>query len=288
MNALSTDIVTRIRNHFPDVELVQLSGDGTPTHHWGIKRCDTGEFFGPAVRQGYVPHTTEDICALVEACEPVLGRTGDVQMGWHGGHTVMIQPEDEHIIEATKNDTVFPRVIVKAVYGQVFTATLGMYRSLCTNLSMFHQIAGMTVKIRHTTGLRSKMGDLIEDFHLLSGRVDDMAVAIKQMVDNKVRLADYLNEIYPMPSQFATDRQINSHRRRTEQIIRRIQNERARLGMDGDLQEVTGWEAFNGVQGYIQHDQRRRNNPGTFTRAMLALTDPRVAQAQHLAIAMSA
>ena len=33
------------------------------------------------------------------------------------------------------------------------------------------------------------------------------------------------------------------------------------------------WMADNGIQGYVQHDQRRHGRPGNFARALLALDD---------------
>lgn len=287
MNALSVDMLSRVRNFFPDVRKVQLIGDEQLTHHYGLQRLDNNEFFGPSVSANYCLHTTEDICALVEAVEPVLGKTGDIQMGFRDGHYVIIQPTREHLIRATHNDEVFPRVILSARYGNVFTATLGMYRSVCSNLSMFHQQNGMTVKIRHTSGLRDKMADLIEDFHMLSKGIDNLEETIHTMVNRKVILADFINAIYPMPSEFDTPRTHSNHRRLFDKIVRRIAVERSKLG-DNRLptNEVTAWEAYNGVQGYVQHDKSRKGSVGTFDRAIIALSDTHVARAQHLALTM--
>ena len=48
---------------------------------------------------------------------------------------------------------------------------------------------------------------------------------------------------------------------------------------------VTAWEAFNGVQGYVQHDAKRHGRPSEFTRAIVALRDPAVVRAHDLAMA---
>lgn len=288
MNAMSSSISDRIDNYYPDVALDQLYGpDMQATPHYGLRRLDTGKYFGPAVKSNFCMHTKDDVRAIFEAVEPIFGDVADVELGWYDGHFMSLQPSKEYCIEATLNDTVFPRVIVSAQYGRVFTATLGMYRSVCTNLSIFRSMSEFTVKLRHTSSLRSRMNDLIEDFHILAKGKDHLEHTIHQMVNRDVQLAAFLADIYPTPAESASDRAKSMHERRIGKIIRRIQNERVSLGQrKTDLQVVTGWEAYNAVQGYIQHDARRRGNPGTFDRAIKALSDPRVAQAQHLALTM--
>jgi hypothetical protein len=50
---------------------------------------------------------------------------------------------------------------------------------------------------------------------------------------------------------------------------------------------VTGWEAFNAVQGYVQHDSIRRGRPTEMERIVRALHDGKVAQAERLALTMA-
>lgn len=289
MTPLSSSIVERVRNFFPDVTKSRLySPDMKETPHCGLFRNDTGECFGPAVSEGYTLHTTDDICALVEASEPVLGDCGDVQLGFRDGHYVSIQPTREHLITIHRNDKVFPRLIVTARYGEAFTATIGLFRIVCSNLAIFNKVAGTTVRIRHTDSLRSKMADLIEDFHTLRNGVGNLELAIKEMADRKVRLADFLDGIYGTPLTGASERSITMHRNRTESIVRRLMRERVQLGDSAnDIGTVSAWEAFNAVQGFVQHDARRKGRPGDFDRAILAMSDPKVLQAQHLALTMA-
>jgi hypothetical protein len=289
MAALSNDIVTRVRTFFPDVAKMPLfSPDMKATPHCGLFRNDTGECFGPAVSAGYELHTTDDICALVEAAEPVLGECGDVQLGFRDGHYVSIQPTKEHLIRIHERDEVFPRLIVTARYGNAFTATLGIFRVVCRNLAIFNKVAGTTVRIRHTFSLRSKMNELIEDFQMLKSGVGTLEQTIKEMADRKVRLAEFLDGIYGTPQQGASERSITMHRNRTEQIVRRIMQERTALGeRSDDIAMVSAWEAFNAIQGFVQHDARRKGRPGDFDRAIMAMSDPKVLQAQHLALTMA-
>jgi hypothetical protein len=77
------------------------------------------------------------------------------------------------------------------------------------------------------------------------------------------------------------------HRNRTEQIVRRLMREQVALGEPTAINEVSAWAAFNAVQGFIQHDSRRKGKPGDFDRAIMALSDAKVLQAQHLAMTMA-
>jgi hypothetical protein len=108
------------------------------------------------------------------------------------------------------------------------------------------------------------------------------------MADRKVRLAEFLDGIYGTPQQGASERSITMHRNRTEQIVRRIMQERTALGeRSDDIAMVSAWEAFNAIQGFVQHDARRKGRPGDFDRAIMAMSDPKVLQAQHLALTMA-
>jgi hypothetical protein len=48
--------------------------------------------------------------------------------------------------------------------------------------------------------------------------------------------------------------------------------------------EVSAWEAYNAIQGYVQHDASRRGNPSDIDRVILAAADPAVLRAEHLAL----
>ena len=289
MSALPLSISQRVRNFFPDVTKANLySPDMKKTPHCGLFRNDTGECFGPAVSEGYTLHTTDDICALVEASEPIFGEVGDVQLGFRDGHFVSIQPTRENLITIHKRDEVFPRLIVTAKYGQAFTATIGLFRVVCSNLAIFNKVGGTTVRLRHTDSLRSKMADLIEDFNLLRSGIGNLETAIREMADRKVRLAEFLDGIYGTPAVGASERSVTMHRNRTTQIVQRLMREQAQLDeRSDDIGMVSAWAAFNAVQGFVQHESRRRGTPGDFDRAILAFTDPKVQAAQHLALTMA-
>jgi hypothetical protein len=79
------------------------------------------------------------------------------------------------------------------------------------------------------------------------------------------------------------------HKHRTEAFFRRLSSERMTTGRGplGSDFVVTGWEAFNAIQGYTQHDSIRRGRPTEMERIVRALHDHRVAHAERLALTMA-
>jgi len=48
---------------------------------------------------------------------------------------------------------------------------------------------------------------------------------------------------------------------------------------------VSAWEAYNAVQGYVQHDASRKGSPSDFSRIIGASRDMSVKKAETLALA---
>ena len=128
------------------------------------------------------------------------------------------------------------------------------------------------------------MDELIEQFQSLRDAWGSMTEAIVLMQSREVNLAEFLNEIYPYP---ATERSRKTHEKRTASIFNRIYRERLATGRPviENTWIVSNWEAYNGVQGHVQHEQARRGNPSDFRRAMLAASDKHVLKAEALAVA---
>jgi hypothetical protein len=288
MNVQTSGIADQVRNFFPGVVKLPLFGpEGMKSPHYGLFRSDTSEGFGPAVSNLFIPHTSEDVVALVEATESVFGDAAKVDLGFRGGHYVAVTPSADLRREAFDRDTVWPRLIIQARYGETFRATMGVYRDVCRNLHMMRSVTGTSVTIRHTSGLREKMNELIADFGSLRGSWDTLVQRMQLMARTQVRLAEFLDQMYPI-SPDATERSVSRHRSRTEAIIRRIMRERVALGVTKEsLHEVSAWEAFNGLQGYIQHDKTRKGRVGDFDRAILAMEDTTVAKAESLLLSMA-
>jgi hypothetical protein len=288
MNVQTSGIADQVRAFFPDVVKMPLFGpEGMKSPHYGLFRSDTSDGFGPSVSSQFVPHASEDVVALVEATESVFGDAAKVELGWRNGHYVAVTPSDHLRREACDRDTVWPRLIIEAQYGESFRASMGVWRDACRNLHLMRSVQGTTVTIRHTSGLRDKMNELLADFSSLQGSWDTLVARMQLMARTPVRMAAFLDQMYPMVEN-PTEQQVNRHRSRTEKIIRRIMRERTALGNTNEnLQEVSAWEAWNGIGGYIIHDKTRRGNPGTFDRAILAMDDNVLAKAENLLLTMA-
>jgi hypothetical protein len=287
-------IAEQVRTAFPfNVTREPLySGDGATTHYHGLFRDDTGEPVSRhSVCSGYEPHTTDDIVALVEAASEAFGG-GDavVRARFSHGHQVIVAPSNSHrqAIFGTR-DNLFARVNISAGYdGRAVQASLNAYRDACRNLMMLRKVAGVTQTIRHTSNLRPEMDDLIETFGYLAARWNDVGNAAREMEQREVRLVGFLDRIYGQPDERSLAG-ITRHRNRTEAIVRRLFRERMQTGRPdlGNEMIVTGWEAYNAVQGYHQHDATRRGNPSDIERALLALDNQQVAKAERLVYEMA-
>jgi hypothetical protein len=292
----TVSVVEKVREQYNfSVDKFPLSGpDNLRTPFYGLFRSDNNESVGIAVKSVYVPHTTDDVVALVEASMAAFECEVTVQCGFDDGHQLVAAPSKDYRLsvfckdrDSTSEDSIFPRVSIRAGYdGKAFTASLGYYRDLCKNLHIMRCVRGMSVSIRHTSKLRSKMDDLIIQFQQLKKSWVTLDSLIRNMSQRQVNLVDYLNAIYPQPTE-TEGRAVTMHRNRTELIVRRLQNEYQALGKGLLPQDhmVSAWDAFNAVQGYTQHDSIRRGNPTSFQRAMMAQSNAAVLKAEELALA---
>ena len=132
--------------------------------------------------------------------------------------------------------------------------------------------------------LRGKMDALIKQFGMLRQSWDKVTARIDQMQSETVNMVEFLNSVYGEPSS-DQGRGLTIHKNRTEAIFTRLHNERIASGrptMKNDW-TVSKWEAFNAVQGYVQHSATRRGGEhGAFARAIFALNDPVVVKAENL------
>lgn len=298
MNVQTSGIADRMREQFPEVIKARLSGpDGMPTPHYGLFNMTTGAGFGPAVKEQFVPHSTEDVIALCEAAEAAFGEAAEVDCGFNGGHHVVIQPSKQERLNVFDggNDSCWPRLLIRGVYGECFRATVGYYRDACRNLAIMRQVSGTSVVIRHTSGLRSQMDDLIATFGSLQGGWTALSARLRQMEQMRVGLAAFLDRVYPLADD-ASEATVTRHRNRTEVIVRRIMQERVATGRTSedltpvsliDRQTVSAFEAYNAVQGYAQHTKTRKGRVAAFDRAILAFSDPIVAAAERAAFEMA-
>jgi hypothetical protein len=75
-----------------------------------------------------------------------------------------------------------PRIVIDAGYGgQAFRASLGLYRDVCRNMMIMRQAEGTNVAIRHTSGLRLQMDELIETFASLEAGWGNLALVAQRV-----------------------------------------------------------------------------------------------------------
>lgn len=274
-----------------DVQKFPLSGpDGMKTPHYGLflgSQC-----IGFACKRNYNPHTREDIKTLLTAAIPAFPSAIEdmhVSAYWTGdAHVVSLAPSREYRKAVFGSDTIWPRLLIHAGYdGSSFKASLGFYRDACRNMAVIRSTGrGCSAAIRHSSHLRDKLDDLRLTFAKLANGWNSVVETAQQMESRSVQLASFLAQVYPMPDD-ATRRIRETHEQRIAKIIRRIQSERLQLrGTIGSLETATAWEAWNGVQGYVQHERRRHGRPSQFARAIMALDDSAVARAMELALAV--
>jgi len=293
METTMNNVQEKVVNAFNfQIEKFPLSGpDGLRTPFYGLFRSDSNQIVGRAVTKSYVPHQTDDVLAITEAASKALGEDIDVKCHFRDGHFVEIAPPPSYrrAIFGTA-DNVFPRCIVNAGYdGRAFKASLGFYRDLCSNLHIPKSTGlAMSMKINHTSKLRSFMGEMIEGFRGLGDSWDTMVEQIRFMQNREVNIVDFLNEIYPQPED-DSKRAVTMHKNRTEAILRRLMNERHKSGRPeiASDRKVSAWEAFNAVQGYVQHESTRRSGfNNDMDRMILASKDKAVFAAERLALAL--
>jgi len=296
MQVLSTQVSQKVSDSFNfTVDKFPLSGpDGMRTPWYALFRSDSESVVGNgSVTARYVPHQTDDVLALVESAAEAFDGEIDVNCHFREGHYVSIQPtKHDRLSVFGERDNIWPRVIINAGYdGKAFRATMGYYRDACSNLAMMTKVSGTTVSIRHTSGLRSKMNDLIATFGVLKDSWATLTDVIQNLESRDVQMVNFLNSIYPEPAADATQRAATVHRMRTEAIFKRLQSERFRTGrpaMDDGF-TVSAWEAYNAVQGYVQHDaQAKTGFKSDFDRILRASRDANVRKAESLVMELVA
>ena len=303
-NIQSSDVSASVRADFDfTVDKFPLFGpDNMPTDQYGLFRSDTGYLKGvKSVSPRYVPHSTEDVCALVDAAAEAFDGEIDCKTHFRSGHYVNIMPTQEErtaIYGNADTDNLWPRIIINAGYdGKAFSATMGYYRDACRNLAMMRQVSGTTVSIRHTSGLRDHMSELIATFNTLKDSWSSLTDVIQRLESVEVRMTDFIDQIYGRPTDAQLQRSasgekvraVTTHANRTEAIWKRLNKERNITGRPAMTNVVSAWEAYNAIQGYVQHDaQAKEGFKGEFDRILRASKSAEVRAAEKLALELAA
>lgn len=291
MMTITENAVETIRNEFNfSIDKFPLSGpDQMKTEWYGLFRSDNCQPVGTgSVTSRYTPHQTDDVIALVEAAQEAFEGEVSVKCHFRDGHFVAVEPTKDYrrSIFGTE-DNIFPRLLINASYcNKAFSACMGYYRDVCKNMHIMRSVESTTQTIRHTSGLRSKMDELVKTFSRLRGSWSELTETIEVMSNRQVNMVQFLNAIYGEP-ETESGRGATMHKNRTEAIFKRLQGELTLLGkpMTNDFM-VSGWDAFNAIQGHVQHTATRKGEfNNSFDRMLLSLNDPAVKEAERLVLA---
>lgn len=298
----SSDVSASVRSAFDfTVDKFPLFGaDNMPTDQYGLFRSDTGYLNGvKSISKQYVPHTTDDVCALVEAASTAFDGDLDLNCHWRNGHYVSINPtkEKRRSIFGT-TDNIWPRIMLRGGFdGKGFKATMCFQRDLCDNMSMLEQVEATSTSIRHSSNLRMKMDELIQTFEGLKAGWDNLTEVAANMQSRTVNRLDYVREVFAdrMPSQEqltllainpnAKIRALKTWDNMLKAMSDRINAEAIKSGRAVGREEISAWEAYNMVQGYVQHDaQAKTGFKDQFSRILRAANDKHVKRAAQLAM----
>ncbi len=149
-----------------------------------------------SVTDRYTPHQTEDVIALVDACESVFDEASQVKTHFRNGHYVSVAPSDDYRRSIYgSRDNIFPRLIIRGGYDRsAFNVTLGIYRDACQNLAMLRSVTETYQSIRHTSGLRFAMDELVAQFQTLKDGWQTLENLVHGMQAAEVSMVDFLNE----------------------------------------------------------------------------------------------
>ena len=239
-----------------------------------------------SVSKKYRPHQLSDIIAMVESVSSVWGDVVLDKCRWRYGHHLSLTPSLEARVEIKKNDGIFPRIIIDAPYDGVFRASIGFYRDLCKNMAMMGSVQSTSVTIRHTARLDEHMQELIGKFSNLKLAWSSVLSACQEMENKKVSLRGVLESaLGPRPVE--EGRSLNSWVKKASKIQEIAARETYQLTGERLIrsEQLTGWIAFNAVQGYMQHHTRRQGQPTADARAFMALNDDVVRRAEAYILA---
>ena len=292
MEATETTVLDSVKASFPfSVDKYPLSGpDGMRTDLYGLFRSDNAEHVGKPCSKNYVPHQSDDVVALVEAAGEAFEGIGHTKCTFRNAHHVCVSPSrDQRRAIFGTADNIFPRFMIRGGYdGRGFLATMGFYRDACDNLAMLRQVEGTSVSIRHGSGLREKMDDLIQTFSVLKQSWATLSDVITELQSRELNMPEFLDQVYGQPDE-DSKRSKTIHENRTKAIFRRMSRERFITGRGhSDGFGVSAWEAYNAIQGYVQHDASRKGSPSDFDRVIAASNDQYVRKAEKITMELLA
>ena len=115
-----------------------------------------------------------------------------------------------------------------------------------------------------------------------------VSTKIEGMESRTVKVTDFLAMVFGTPDP-DSQKALTINKNRNAAIMRRLVSERSTTGRQTIQNgEVSLWEAYNGVQGFIQHDATRKNSATDLARIVMASEDKFVAIAEKYALQLAA
>ena len=288
-------VSSAVESAFPfECSKQRLTGpEGVQTPFYGIFRSDNWETVGNTCSSRYVPHTTDDVKALAEACSHAYDHDVNINCHFRDGHHVTMAPTNAEMLKVYGSDVVFPRIAIAFRYdGKACKASMALFRPICKNMEMFHTVKSCHVSIRHTSNLRNQMDSLIDTFSNLRNSWTDLSAVIETMESRSVRMTEFLDSVYgPAPTESGRGR--TQHENRTRAIFERLERERMQTGRGlmtrANNFQVSGWEAYNAIQGYHQHTATRKTGFDNMADRIISTANATpVKTAEKLILEMSA
>jgi len=284
----------RVRNSFKfnvlKLPMLALAADGTllESDDFGLYRDDDwSQVHTRTVKSTYIPHTLDQLVGLCEVAVSVFDEC-EVACHFHHGHYIRLTPSKEYRMSVYGTmDNVFPSLMIRAPYNlRSLEGVLGLYRDTCQNMAMLSSVQTASMRIPHLSTLDNKVDELTDLFADLKASWADIKLFVTQMQNIKVLLAGFLVDVFgpePVLSDDVTQRKVNNYRQRERLITNRIIDERRRTGRPQYDGIVSLWEAYNGVQGYHQHDASNVRKLSSFERILKANDNPYVKAAEQTA-----
>lgn len=263
--------------------------NGEATGFYGLFRSDTNEVISPSsVSDRYRPHQTSDVMRLFDAAWQAFDGVAEVDCYFSRGHYLTLSPSREQRLDIFGTiDNIFPRAIIRAGYdGKPFALELGWYRDLCKNLARPSAIAGTQARLRHTITLSDRIDAIVESFSKVRDSWTKVCESAKAMEAITVSVPEVVEASFGSPGESEVAKRHADEL--LDAITSRIIRERQTAGRaiaSGRI--ATGWEAYNGIQGYVQHQARRNGSRTAFDRMLLAFDDPAVVAAEQHILALA-
>lgn len=262
--------------------------DSPATGFCGLFRDDNLHIVGDSsVSSKYVPHSRNDIKALVEASRQAFDGELSVDCFWRDAHVLVVMPTRDAVAKIGGRDTIIPRLSIYGGFaGKGFQASLGFYRVICNNLAILNQVGGVSANIRHTMGMRDKIDDLVTRFQEIKGSWDETVAAAEKMNEKKFVVRDFLADFFKSDD-VKTERGRTRMLNIVDAVMTRIIREQTDLGTYDGLRTATGWQLFGAIHGYTQHEASRKEKDITL-RGLDTWNDASIARLERMAMGVGA